>query len=500
MSRETKNATLDPVERTSLAAAALINAVGSLMEQLVESASLPRQDIAARIGVTPARISQLLGGDGNVRISTLGRLVEACGATLTITATLRSTGESITVPRPVARSRPAPGLRPRIGEPLSDVDRTSLAAAGMINAVGSRMEQTVDLSGISRRDIAAAMGVTAGRVTQIVDGDGNVRVATLARVIDAAGADLSVAAVMRDGASINVPRRPTRQRSTASPRTAEVVDLAARRTDRAAVRQRLRELVPVRELVSRGILPDNDDSHPEAVCALLEIPNVWAEPRFAAAARRHNVTESVTNHQRAWLACARSAARNVRVAALDVTGLSELAAGLARNVVEPASFVDLPRRFAEVGVRLVHVEQFKGGKISGAAFRIDPDDASAAIALSGRGQRLDKVLFTLLHESAHVVLGHTRTQQVILDVDDDTETHAHETSADELAASWVLPDPIEAPALVTETWVQVESARLGIHPIVLVGRLQSMDALPWNTPLSKGAPKVHEQLRAWASC
>jgi len=105
MTNEPQDSTLDDVERTSRAAAALTSAVGSLMEQLVESAALPRQDIAASMGVIPARLSSVLDGDGNVRISTLARLAEACGATLSINANLSATGENITVPRSVSRHR-----------------------------------------------------------------------------------------------------------------------------------------------------------------------------------------------------------------------------------------------------------------------------------------------------------------------------------------------------------------------------------------------------------
>lgn len=506
MSHKTQGATLAPVERTSLAAAGLINAVGSLLDELVETSTMPRQDIAAALGVTPARISQVLGGDGNVRIATLARIVDACNATISMTATLRSTGESVSVPRPATRRRrPSDVTRNRTQAPPSDVEGTSLAAAALINAVGSLMEQTIDLSGVLRRDIAAAMGVTPGRVSQIVDGDGNVRVATLARLMEAAGADLSMTATTRSGAVITVRRQPMRRRASAKARTAEVVDLPSRRAPASATRpaattrNRLRELVPLRELVARGVLPADTEAQPAAVCELLGLADLWDEPQFAAVARRHNATQAATHHQRAWLACARAAARSGLVADLDVAGLRELAAGLTRELIDPTAFAGLPPRFADVGVRLVHVEQFSGGKISGVAFRLDANDRAAVIALSGRGRRLDKVLFTLLHESAHVVLGHTHANHVVLDIDMDDAASAREADANALAASWVLPEPLTTPREVTAAWIEEEAAQRGIHPIVLIGRLQSDGDLPWNSTLCKGAPTVIEQFNAWSN-
>lgn len=503
MNRDRRDEPVGSSDRTSLAAASLINAVGSLLEQLVDASGMRRQDVAAAMGVTPARISQLLSVDGNVRVATLGRVAEACGATLTVTATLRTTGESITVPRPATRrSREAPAFHDLVPSAVDDVERTGLAAAALINAVGSLMEQTVDLSGVTRRDIASTMNVTPGRVSQLIDGDGNVRMATLARVMETLDAEIILTANMRrDGAVISVPRQATRRRSTSAP-VAEVVELASRRSearttrDAAETRGRMRELVPLRELVVRGTLPAEFEDQPGAVCELLGILNLWDEPRFACAARRHNVAEPATFHQRAWLACVRAAARSRQVRDLDVAGLRELAAGLPHDLTDAAAFADLPARFAKVGARLVHVDQFSGGKISGVAIRLDPADTSAVIALSGRGKRLDKVLFTLLHESAHVVLGHAQADNVILDTDHGAADD-QEVAADALAASWALPGPFDKPSRVTPQWIEDEAARRAIHPIVLIGRLQSDGDIKWGSSLAKGAPNVDDHLKTW---
>lgn len=68
--------------------------------------------------------------------------------------------------------------------------------------------------------------------------------------------------------------------------------------------------------------------------------------------------------------------------------------------------------FAKVGVRLVFVAAFPGSKMDGCSFRLD--DGTLVIGISGRGRRFDKVLFTLLHEVAHVLLGHLDNEQLII--------------------------------------------------------------------------------------
>ena len=64
----------------------------------------------------------------------------------------------------------------------------------------------------------------------------------------------------------------------------------------------------------------------------------------------------------------------------------------------------LPHMYAQAGVRLVYVEAFPSSRLYGASFLLDD---GPVIALSGLRQRLDIVLFTLLHETAHIVRGAT---------------------------------------------------------------------------------------------
>lgn len=117
----------DPIERSSLAAAELASAIGALIEQAIDASSRSKSEIAAGMGVTPARVSQLLAGDGNVRVATLARLLNACGYTVSVSAT--GAGRTITVPRRSRPRRPGgtrqPDLRPvQTPEEFYDVRRT----------------------------------------------------------------------------------------------------------------------------------------------------------------------------------------------------------------------------------------------------------------------------------------------------------------------------------------------------------------------------------------
>jgi HTH-type transcriptional regulator/antitoxin HigA len=108
------------------------------------------------------------------------------------------------------------------------------------------------------------------------------------------------------------------------------------------------------------------------------------------------------------------------------------------------------------------------------------------------------VLFTLLHETAHVVRGDIeQCNGPIIDDEDRPHTLGDEDKTDKLAASWMLPHAIPVPPSRGQEWVGRTAASMGVHPIVIVGQLQKMQVLPWRTALVKGAPNVIPYLQSW---
>jgi HTH-type transcriptional regulator/antitoxin HigA len=261
------------------------------------------------------------------------------------------------------------------------------------------------------------------------------------------------------------------------------------------LRARLNELAPMAVLRKRRIVTSTTTEGQVAeVKRLFKLKDIMDEPELAVAARRTNTDAPLTPTQKAWLACV-ELELTASTTNYSEDGLTQLAKRLSRIVREPESFATLPKLFRKVGVRLVYVEAFPSSKISGATFLLD---TGPVIALSGRGHRLDVVLFTLLHEVAHLVRGDVNATNRSI-VDEDTgHTLGNETLADELAASWRFPYPLpDVPVRITQEWIDDVAGAMGIHPIVIVGCLQKMNALPWRTLLAKGAPTVTTQLSSW---
>lgn len=261
----------------------------------------------------------------------------------------------------------------------------------------------------------------------------------------------------------------------------------------------LNRKAPIQLLQKRKFLQStNLDDLEIEVMELFELNSLDEEPPFAAAAKRGNHGEEISVLQRAWVACVRKQARQAPPEAeYSPEGLRRLASTLSRLLQTPSAFADLPRLLAAVGVRLVYVEMLPGGKIDGCAMFVD---SYPVIGLSGRGKRLDKVLFTLLHEIAHILLGHVDTDRIIAEDLDDLARHetACETDANRAASGWVFPDGFPAvPARINGPWINRIADELGVARIVVIGHLQHRRRLDWRTTLARNAPNVSDTLQAW---
>ncbi|WUH94310.1 hypothetical protein OG900_32050 [Streptomyces sp. NBC_00433] len=269
--------------------------------------------------------------------------------------------------------------------------------------------------------------------------------------------------------------------------------------DEVRRRARLNDKGPIQLLMKRGFLTGTTlDALEAEVKELFELDSLDDEPRFAAAARRTNRSGDISSLQRTWVACIRREARKFPPQdRYSAKRLRKLAGALSRTLKSAADFEDLPNQLRAVGVRLVYVESLPGAKIDGCAMLVD---GYPVIGLSGRGKRLDKVLFTVLHEIAHILLDHVDSEHLIVEGLDDVQSNetGWEKDADSEATQWVFPHGMpDVPARIGAHWVNQTAAELGVARIVIVGHLQHRRRLDWRTTLAKNAPSVSGALEAW---
>ena len=203
------------------------------------------------------------------------------------------------------------------------------------------------------------------------------------------------------------------------------------------------------------------------------------DPGFAAAARRSNSAEPVTIKQSPGSATSRRKGEAQEVAEFDVERSLRLRlACLGCCRTGPSRLPQLPALLAECGVRLVFAEGLRGGKLDGAVAFLG--DGRSVIGLTTRFNRFDSLVFTLLHECAHLTLGHIDSSSGAI-IDDDLigdSSDSRELAANEQASTWRFPAAsgigrISVPAVIEA------SNRYEVHPSIVIGRIQ-METQRWS--------------------
>ncbi len=260
-------------------------------------------------------------------------------------------------------------------------------------------------------------------------------------------------------------------------------------------RAELEAVVPVRELVKRKAIAAKDpDRQLSDVKALLEVRDLRDEPQHMVSAKRVRSGVPLTRAQKAWVALARQRAREIDAQTYDEAEFTQLSEALAHEVREPSDFEGLPDRFAATGVRLVHIPAFPGGRIDGVSMSLE---SAPMIALSGRGKRIDRVLFALLHECAHVVSGHWRDGVVQVHEVGIVGDPRVEDEVNQMAQSWILPEGLKLPGALNSASVDDLAERNDVSPALIIGQLQHSGLIPWASALSRGLPNVEEPLLTW---
>ena len=89
-------------------------------------------------------------------------------------------------------------------------------------------------------------------------------------------------------------------------------------------------------------------------------------------------------------------------------------------------------------------------------------------------------VFTLLHEVAHLVLGHVSVDGRAIDEDlDPNATSELERAANAIAAGWIFRSPPEVKPPLTHRTLIEKAKSHGVHVSFLIGRLQNQGLLDW---------------------
>lgn len=119
----------------------------------------------------------------------------------------------------------------------------------------------------------------------------------------------------------------------------------------------------------------------------------------------------------AWVQEAKIKARNIETSPINMKELIRIIPEIrTMTVLKPKEFCPkIKRMLAECGIALVFLPHLKGSFLQGASFM---DGNKIVVGLTARGKDADKFWFSLFHELAHIILGHTGQMDGTTDQDE----------------------------------------------------------------------------------
>ena len=246
-------------------------------------------------------------------------------------------------------------------------------------------------------------------------------------------------------------------------------------------RAKLREKFPVREMLKRGWISDNDNADVMAARLLSfhGMKHIDDPVEFPYAAKR-NYSKPFTQHQLAWLFRVKQLSEAVQCAAYSHVKLRDALKRLESLTADPEEMRHVPRILNECGVRFVIVEPFPGSNIDGVCFWIN-GNTSPVIGMTLRFDRNDNFWFVLRHEIEHV-LNEDAKSGMILDEDvasSGRDINDEERKANAAASEFCVPRSelekfvARVAPYFSEQKVVAFAKRIGRHPGIVIGQIQN---------------------------
>lgn len=347
---------------------------------------------------------------------------------------------------------------------------------------GTVLKRELDARGWSQKDLAEIIGRPAQAITEIIRGTKQVTPDTAIELAAALG---------------------TPARMWTNLETEYRLNLASSRRPAGSVierRAKIFERLPVSELVRRGWIKGSRqvEELEQQVFAFLGVTAIDQEPNLAVSYRRSTDSEDAVAAQRAWARRVEIVASEQPIAAkFSAARLLKSIPSIRSLVTKPEDVAKVPVLLAEHGIRFVVVQQLPKTKVDGAALFMGK---SPVVALTLRFDRIDWFWFTLMHELAHLALGHKGGHLDFFDErnsEDEEELAANRLASDALLSS----DAVTAFAKrhrgpISKSAVEAFADQNGVHAGIVVGRLHFLGLIPYSH-LRGYLEKVGDYIAPW---
>lgn len=332
-------------------------------------------------------------------------------------------------------------------------------------APGRILERELEARGWSQRDLAAIMNRPPQAISEIVRGAKQITPDTAIALAQALGTSAELWTTLEANYRL---RLVSHDRSD---------------DDDIQRRSRLFSIAPVGELLRRGWIKASTaiaDLERE-VCAFLGIESPAETPQLRAQFRQSAEHDPELPAQIAWVRRIELLAGQQEIGPFDRMHLLEAMPTIRALAARSEGIAEVPPLLHELGVRFTIVPHLPKTYIDGAACG---DALQPIVALTLRYDRIDAAWFTLMHELAHVALGHPG---LYIDNHEDAALNQEqaEIEANRQASDWLLPPAAFAaflarlPRYVSRDHIVRFAAEQRVHPGIVLGRLQREGRVPY---------------------
>lgn len=251
---------------------------------------------------------------------------------------------------------------------------------------------------------------------------------------------------------------------------------------------------PVKELQKAGQISDcrlDSRNKPRVVQELLQLfgvasPDQWRAcyGNLAVSFRRSRTRQDNTGAIITWIRLGEIKVENLNCPQFNRAKFEEAVQKIRTlTVLPPEDFLPrLQQLCCQAGVLWVLVEKIPGAGVSGLARWLYHDRPLIQMSLYGKTN--DRFWFTFFHEAAHILFHDKEDKDAIfLDYCEQGEQleSEQEREANEQARDWLIPAEYEAELSFIRYNKQVKAFadKLGIHPGIVVGRLQHEEKIAY---------------------
>jgi HTH-type transcriptional regulator/antitoxin HigA len=347
---------------------------------------------------------------------------------------------------------------------------------------GEIIKMELEERGWSQRDLAEIMGRPPQAISEIIRGAKQITPETALELAQAFGTSAEI------WMNLEANYRLQRARRRSGDGESDI-----------ATRSKLYGMLPIADLIRRGWLRATSVAN-DLERDLRHLLGGDPETVIAAVSLRHSVARGPERGaQVAWVARVRQLARAQKAPPFSHEALTRAIPTIRRLASTLEQVAEVPALLQSLGARFIIVPQLPRTYIDGV---LCDADTAPIIGLTLRYDRIDSFWFTLMHELAHLVLGHHALHLDNLD-DKAQRRDAQEMEANHQARSWLI-DQNDLQAWVARTRpyfsrqkIERFAADQQIHPGILLGQLM-FDETGSYKHLRGLLSKVSPYLRDWS--